>query len=207
MNKISDKTIKTLVKIFINTLTCGSLVWGAGAFAETAAEKALKDQSDAAKAKAAEDAITERRRAERTEDRCENAGKQYREAQNKLNEACRKAGWNVAKCAAEAKKCNEEYGAEDEDSEESTSNRNQSQDIISSIGSAFGVQTQQASYTNSKSANKCPQGNRRDYMERKDDLTKDIKKLENELAEITEDEAKLQKEYSEESQKITQELT
>lgn len=198
MNKISGKTDRTAVKIFINILASAALLPHSGAFAAPATAPATTTtttQTPAAAPSADTAAILLARDAaaakEKEQSLCKAATDKIDEASRKIGEACRKAGMSgSSNCVSKARNCAEESGSE-------------SFDTVGAFATVLGVPAGAAAGVSSA----CPQMNGRDYFAEKERIQKEIKDTEKELAELNDDKANIQDDYNKEMQKIQETLT
>ncbi|MEK2647156.1 hypothetical protein [Bdellovibrio sp. BCCA] len=194
MNKISGKTNKTVVKIFINILVSAALLPHYSAFAADKATLAVTAASNPDAAKAVADALKEDREAaakDKEAQLCKQATDKIDEATRKIGEACRKAGMSgSSNCVSKARSCADESGTD-------------SFDTVGAFATVLGVPAGAAAGIGSA----CPQMNGRDYFAEKDKIQKEIKDTEKELAELNDDKANLQDDYNKEMQKIQETLT
>ncbi|WP_415061679.1 hypothetical protein [Bdellovibrio sp.] len=191
MNKISGKTHKTVVKIFINTLTGAilstSLSLGISQHAWAESETVLRLEGEEAK-RAHEEEQRNRRDRERRE-LCRNAENDYKQAETKIAESCRKAGLG-ADCVSKAKSCAATSGEDSFDS-------------VSVFATALGLPAGSTAGISSA----CPQQGGRDYFQDKDKIQKEIKDVEQDLADLNDDKAKIQDDYNKQVQDIQESLT
>ncbi len=191
MNKISGKTHKTVVKIFINTLTGAvlstSLFLGFSQHAWAESETVLRLEGEEAK-KAHEEEQRNRRDRERRE-LCRNAENDYKQAETKIAESCRKAGMG-SDCVSKSKSCASASGEESFDS-------------VSAFATVLGMPAGNLSGISTA----CPQMGGRDYFQEKDKIQKEIKDIEQDLADLNDDKAKIQDDYNKQVQDIQESLT
>lgn len=209
MSKISGNMNKTAVKVF--SIICMTY-YSPNLFAKTSSNESSKGEKS--RMQECRDAATERGldpkttafkndvqdclrayEGKETTDpnkvNCNEIRREYKEAEQKIAEACRKAGLSESNCASNAKSCGEEL---EEDS----------LDTMGAIGTVLGLPM---GSTQSQVASKCPQMNGRDYFTEKDKMEKEIKDTQKEIAELNDDKAKLQDDYNKQMQDIQETLT
>lgn len=177
MNKISGKKNKTVVKIFINSVTAASLCYSPLAFSEENKGSTIVIGSG-------------KSATEISNEQCASARDKLQQAQSKIGELCRKAGGGSAgDCRRKAQECGEQSSSE-------------SFDTVAAFGTILGLP---AGSTNI--ASKCPQYNGRDYFTDKKDIEKDIADTEKELADLNDDKAKIEKDYKKEMNDLQEALS
>lgn len=114
---------------------------------------------------------------------CKDLQNQIFETEKAMNEACGKAGYKTAdNCAVKFASCKETAQEE-------------SYNTTEALATALGVQLSDPS--SKKNNTSCPTLNAKDYKTTKDDLNKRLKEAQKDLAKLSEDQAKNQKEYDE----------
>lgn len=187
MNKISDKTDRTVVKIFINILASSIFLFASSSFA---AEDAKPSTPSSATPPASNGISLTDLATLGAKNRCDQASQKLTEIDQKIGDACRKAGLgDVSSCVSSSKSC-----AEVSDTE--------SFDTMGALATALGMPAGSTSSVGSK----CPQMNGRDYFTEKDKIQKEIKDTEKDLADLNDDKAKLQEDYDKDMMDIKEAL-
>lgn len=188
MNKISDRTNRTVVKIFINTLATMSLVLSP---VLTQAQTPSPTPSPTPNQASMEDV------ALRTKQYCGTYFDKIEAANRNIAAACRKAGLGgSSNCVEKAKNCGE-------------TTEEESFDTLGALTQAAGtfMGNQNLSSATSATANKgCPQLNGRDYFTEKDKIQDQIKDMKKELADLDNDKADAKKEYDDAIKEIQEDL-
>lgn len=197
MNKISDRTTTTLVKIFINSLTVASFTTAplisnaqttaaSPAPAATAAVPTIINNSgesiEAAKMR-----------------NCREYSNDIHAAEEKISTACRKAGMGGGKaCVEKAVECDEVTGEESFDTMGS---------LTKALGGFLGNSALTTALGGMQDTNSsCPQMSGRDYFEEKERIEKDLKEAKKDLAELDKERADAKKEYDDAMKDINEEL-
>lgn len=190
MNKISGTKNRTVVKIFISTLTSAIFLWhstGRTQGNDKKATPAIPPDSAGAVLLTHQLAADERKAQACTDER-----NKILEAEKEIGEACKRAGLgDAAGCIAKAESCAETSGTE-------------SFDTLSMFSSALGLPAGSGSADVSTA---CPQMNGRDYFTEKDKLEREIKDTEKELAELSNDRADIEEDFNKEMKDIQETLT
>lgn len=189
MNKISGKTNRTVVKIFINICTSIAFFSFSTAFAAEGNNGSSKfDFCADYKSKGyktAEECLGKVDPSAKTG--CSKAREDYKQAITKISEACKKAGLGDKDCVSKSLSC-AETSSED------------SFDTMDVFGTALGIPP------GTSLGAACPTMNGRDYFSEKDKIQKEIKETEKELAELNDTKADIQDDYNKEVQDIQETL-
>lgn len=175
MKKISSQVKKTTVKKVLNTLAFGSLLsFSVVSTAQTITFPTSDPRKVDLEIKAEKNRV------------CADARREYKDAEQKIADACRKAGiGSGTNCISKAKTCAESAGEEDFNT-------------IDALGVALGI----PAGTRGTLSSNCPQSGARDYFDDKKRIEDEIKETEQDLAELSNDEADIQKELTETSEDI-----
>ncbi|WP_291516171.1 hypothetical protein [Bdellovibrio sp. ArHS] len=202
MNKISRTTDRTVVKIFINFITATSLFSsialaqgsGASGNGSPTTQNNTSGQQQQQPQASTVPTITTYPYAAPTYNECRDARDKMDRAEEKIGEACKKAGLGSAKdCISKAKSC-------------ATASGEDSFDTTAAFATVLGMSSTAATGLQNIS-NACPQMNGRDYFTEKNNIQKEIKDTEKELAELNDDKAQIQEDYQKEMDKIQETLT
>lgn len=196
MNKISDRTNATVVKIFINSLTVMSFVT---APLLTHAQATTPTQPAATPTTLPQGFTINTGESESVANKriCKEYANDIRAAEEKISTACRKAGMGGGKsCVEKVYECDEVTG-EQEFSWMGAASK--------ALGSYLG-NSQISALGNGDTNSGCPQMSGRDYFEEKERIEKDLKTVEKDLAELDNERADAQKEYDEALKEINDNL-
>ncbi|KYG66566.1 hypothetical protein AZI86_05845 [Bdellovibrio bacteriovorus] len=186
MNKISDTSNPTAVKIFINTLTV--MIFMTAPLLSQAQTAPTGSTTTMFGGDSVE--VTNIKR-------CDNIATQLSRAEEKISTACRKAGMGGGKeCVSKVKDCDEVTGEE-------------SFNTMGAFTQAVGAYTgnsQISAIGNGDTNSSCPQMSGKDYFEEKSSIEKDLKTAEKELADLDKEKAEAQKEYDDALKEINDNL-
>ncbi|KYG70729.1 hypothetical protein [Bdellovibrio bacteriovorus] len=198
MNKISSTTDRTVVKIFINIIATASLLSSVASAQNTGSgnnnNQNNNNNNNSQGQQQQQVQTTGYPYVAPSYNECRDARDKMDRAEEKIGEACKKAGLGSAKdCISKAKSCGASSGED-------------SFDTTAAFATVLGLSSTAASGLQNISK-ACPQMNGRDYFTEKNNIQKEIKDTEKELAELNDDKAQIQEDYQKEMDKIQETLT
>lgn len=131
-------------------------------------------------------------------DRCLEARRDLRSSQNKISEACKKAGMGDMKsCLDKSLKCGETAG---EEAFPSTAS------LLAQLSGDPGVLAAANSFSNSGANSICPQMSGRDYFSEKEKIMRDIDTTKEDLSKLNDDKAKVEEDFNREIADLQEQL-
>jgi hypothetical protein len=131
-------------------------------------------------------------------DKCLEARRDLRSSQNKISEACKKAGMgDVKSCLDKSLKCGETSG---EEAFPSTAS------LLAQLTGDSNVQAAANSFGGDGANSSCPQMSGRDYFSEKDKITRDIDTTKEDLSKLNDDKAKVEEDFNKEIADLQEQL-
>lgn len=189
MDRLSNSKERSVVKIFINTLSLFILFQSGLASANPKQPAGSTSASQQTQAPQGSITVVSGGAPIDPHARCNRAVDEFKQANIKLGEACKKAGLSTADCINKSQQCAAAA----------------SSDSFSTMDAfAMFMTGAPAGSLNGMAGGGCPQYSGRDYFTDREKIEKELKDTSKELANLNDDQAKIQEEYSKNIQELTE---